>query len=236
MLKGIYQIRKGNVLEIVKFVKRKELADKIGMDVGLLNQYLRNKNPKNFGQDVITRITTALNVPDGYLDHEHQPSDIEFIFSKDSATKSDVFNNKQPITPNQTPENRFKILKVMMGLEIDKENKLEVTQHISETSSVHYPDNMRSPLAFLIIGNTKRIPYKDGWVVIAEQGAEAVQGEEALIFLKNEKVFAGEILLVKENFIEYENAFGERDSVKRDDVSRILPIKIYIAPSQKIKN
>lgn len=235
-MKGIYEIRKSNVLQILKFMKRKELAALMQMDVGLLNQYLREKNPKNFGEITIDKITNALNLPSGYLDHLHDESTFNFMLGQGGATSDDANISQENKMTNNNKENQFRILKVRVGLIISKEKNLEITHHLAENSSVHFPDNIKNPIAFLMTGNTKRLPYKNGWIIICEQNSIPVAGEEALIFTKNEKIYAGEVLFKKDNFIEIEDIFGERESIDKDEIKQILPIKVYVAPSQKVKN
>lgn len=239
---NIYEIRRANVLRITNKITRKKLAALIEMEYGLLNQYLREKKPKNFGQDTTLRITKALNLPDGWLDHLQEDTLIDFLFSdsengasRNVAQKSDSHLNND-LAPVNNLINDYKIIKVSIGLLVKKGENLEITSNITETYSVHYPDNLKNPMAFLVIGNGQRKPFKNGWVLICEQNADPVEGEDCLFFTKDKKVFVGEVLFNKDGFVEIEDIFGERDTIKIEEITKISPVKVYVAPSQKIKN
>ncbi|WP_411583117.1 hypothetical protein [Acinetobacter nosocomialis] len=239
---NIYEIRRANVLRITNKITRKKLAALIEMEYGLLNQYLREKKPKNFGQDTTLRITKALNLPDGWLDHLQDDTLIDFLFSdsengapRNVAQQSDSHLNND-LAPVNNLINDYKIIKVSIGLLVKKGENLEITSNITETYSVHYPDNLKNPMAFLVIGNGQRKPFKNGWVLICEQNADPIEGEDCLFFTKDKKVFVGEVLFNKDGFVEIEDIFGERDTIKIEEITKISPVKVYVAPSQKIKN
>jgi len=239
---NIFEIRRKNVLRITDKITRKKLASLIEMEYGLLNQYLREKNPKNFGQETTKRITKALNLSEGWLDHYQDDNVIEFLFgdSEHSTTSNDA-NNKEnddiseSISANNL-NNQYKIIKVSIGLIVKKGENLDITSNITETYSVHYPDNLKNPMAFLVIGNGQRKPFKNGWVLICEQNSDPVEGEDCLFFTKDKKVYVGEVLFNKDGFVEIEDIFGDRDTINIDEITSISPVKVYVAPSQKIKN
>lgn len=237
---NIFEIRRSNVLRITKFITRKKLATLIGMEYGLLNQYLREKNPKNFGTETTNRITTALNLADGWLDHLHDDEIIQFLFDKNKqATNYDaqvIKSDVQQINPSSNQlKDTFKITKVILGLLV-MEGTLKLTSDLEEIYSVHYPDNLKSPISFLIVGNTQNKPYKNGWVLICEKNGQPIEGEDCLFFTKDDKVFAGEVLFQKDGFIEIEDIFKHRMSLKISDLKDISPVKMYIPPSQRIKS
>ncbi|MCG2574206.1 hypothetical protein LVY74_11660 [Acinetobacter sp. ME22] len=237
---NIFEIRRSNVLRITKLITRKKLASLIGMEYGLLNQYLREKNPKNFGTDTTNRITSALNLADGWLDHLHDDEIITFLFDKDKqATNYDAkateSETNQPSPSSNQLNDAFRITKVILGLLV-MEGSLELTSDLEELYSVHYPDNLKTPISFLIVGNTQNKPYKNGWVLICEKNGLPVEGEDCLFFTKDNKVFAGEVLFKKDGFIEIEDIFKQRMSLKISNLKDISPVKLYIPPSQKIKS
>lgn len=238
---NIFEIRRSNVLRITKRISRKNLASLIGMERGLLNQYLREKKPKNFGQETTNRITTALNLPEGWLDHLQDDNVINYLFNDSgelaslnvAASEDDTQNNK--LAPVNILKDEYRIIKVSIGLLVRKGENLEITSNLTETYSVHYPENLKNPLAFLVIGNGQRKPFKNGWVLICEQNADPIEGEDCLFFTRDKKVYVGEVLFNKDGFVEVEDIFGERESLNIDEITKISPIKVYIAPSQKIK-
>nr|WP_314370390.1 hypothetical protein [uncultured Acinetobacter sp.] len=239
---NIFEIRRQNVLRITDKITRRKLASLIEMEYGLLNQYLREKKPKNFGQDTTKRITKALNLPDGWLDHYQENNVIEFLFgnSDQQATQFDAKNDDDVVNDDLAPVNNlingYKIIKVSIGLLVKKGENLDITSNITETYSVHYPDNLKNPMAFLVIGNGQKKPFKNGWVLICEQHGDPIEGEDCLFFTKDKKVYVGEVLFNKDGFIEIEDIFGERDTINLDEITSISPVKVYVAPSQKIKN
>lgn len=239
---NIFEIRRENVLRITDKITRKKLASLIGMEYGLLNQYLRENKPKNFGQETTARITSALNLPDGWLDHYQDDNVIEFLFgdSEQRATPVDAKNIKNDVNDDLVVVNNlineYKIIKVSIGLIVKKGGNLDITSNIQETYSVHYPDNLKNPMAFLVIGNSQRKPFKNGWVLICEQNADPIEGEDCLFFTKDKKVYVGEVLFNKNGFIEIEDIFGERDTINIAEITSISPVKVYVSPSQKIKN
>lgn len=233
----VYEIRKKNVESMIEFSSsRRAFAEKIGMEYNLLNQYMSKKNPKNIGDKFAFKITEAYQLPEGWLDHEHESNAIKNIVSTHSATITDVINTDNSILSENHPsvDQNFavKSIPILNFLRMNKGEELEVSKNVEETASVYIPPSIINPIAYQIHGTGFSKPYRNGYVVVCEFQGEPIPGEDVLIFCKNGNIFVGEYLYSQNILISINSIDGSKDEILKEQIERISPVKVFIAPSQ----
>ena len=237
---SVTEIRKINLEKMLEYTDRHSFAEKIGVEYNNLNQYLAKKNPKNIGKTLVKRITTSFNLPDAWLDHEHDTDVIRNIVRSSFERKTELVaqdaNNvvNKETHPSNSLLHKDNILLITKILRIFKGEDLEVTNALKQTKAVYGPDFVENPVAYQISGTGYAKPYRDGHILICEDSGEPVPGEDALIFTHDNKVYAGEFLFSTNTMNEIISIDGSRDSILKDNISKISPIAAMLPPSRMI--
>ena len=233
----VYEIRKINTVQMIEFSgSRRAFAAKIGMEYNLLNQYMSSKNPKNIGDKIAKKITSAHNLPDGWLDHEHDPlaiknalkSEITTIYDASISKSENIYINH----PSTNQNNIVKSIPILNYLIMKRGEKLEVSEDVEETLNVFVPPGIVNPIAYQIKGTGYAKPYRNGCAVICEFSGTPIAGEDLLIFCKDGRIYIGEFLYQQDILIVISSITGENDEILKEDIARISPVKAFIMQSQ----
>lgn len=233
----VYDIRRKNVESLVKHSSsRKAFCEKVDIEYNLLNQYMSKKNPKNIGDKLVLKITTAFSLPDGWLDHVQDENALKNIVLVSSASNDDasILENLSSEENHPSFDLNFavKSIPILNFLKMNKGEKLEVTDAIEESINIYVPPNIINPTAYQIRGTGFNKPYRNGYVIVCEFNGTPVPGEDVLIFCKNGSIFAGEFLYSQDILISIESIDGKKDEILKENIDRISPVKIFMAPSQ----
>lgn len=233
----IYEIRKKNVESMIEFSSsRRAFAEKIGIEYNLLNQYMSKRNPKNIGDKLALKITTSHQLPEGWLDHEHDLSAIKNVVNTQVTSANDaLITDNLKIVENHPSTNQnyaVKSIPILNFLKTNKGEELEVSQDVKETANVYVPPSIINPIAYQIKGTGYGKPYRNGYVVVCEFQGEPISGEDVLIFCKDGTIYAGEFLYQQDILISINSIDGEKDEILKENIERISPVKLFISQSQ----
>lgn len=70
-MKNLVEIRKRNLISLIKEYGQKELARKIGRSDALLNSYKSDTVKKNIGEKFARHVEEKLRLEEGWLDQDH---------------------------------------------------------------------------------------------------------------------------------------------------------------------
>ncbi|WP_049044183.1 hypothetical protein [Acinetobacter bereziniae] len=233
----VYEIRKKNVESMIEYSSsRRAFAQKIGIEYNLLNQYMSKRNPKNIGDKLALKITAAHQLPEGWLDHEHDQSAIKNMVNSQSTSNDDVKNtiNTDLLENHPSANQNFavKSIPILNFLRTNKGEELEVSKDVIETANVYVPPSIINPIAYQIRGTGYGKPYRNGYVVVCEFKGEPISGEDVLIFCKDGTIYAGEFLYQQDILISINSIDGEKDEILKENIDRISPVKLFISQSQ----
>jgi hypothetical protein len=236
-MQTVYEIRKSNLLEILEqFGSRKAFSERLGIEYNLLNQYLGKNSQKNIGDKFAAKVTDSLCVPPAWLDH---PQDklaikniIQTILTTDNVAQLSKSTNNVENHPSNDQSNALRMVSLTNILKISKGENLELSANTEEIKNIHVPAGMINPIAYLIKGTGFTKPYRNGYVVVCEYDGQPIAGEEVLIFCKNETIYAGEYLFERDGVVKIESVDGTNESLLKDTIERMSPVKMFISPSQ----
>lgn len=236
-MQTVYEIRKNNLLLILSFYEsRKAFCEKLGIEYNHLNQYLGVKSRKNIGDKFAAKVTEAHQLPIGWLDHVQDKLTVKNIVESQLATTGVAQNqsNQKNVEnhPSFDAENTLRIVAISNILKMSKGENLEVSASVEEIKNISVPTTITNPIAYLIRGKGFAKPYRNGYCMVCEYAGEPIQGEEVLIFCKDGKIYAGEYLFEQDILIKIDSIDGEIDSILKEDIARISPVKMFISPSQ----
>lgn len=237
LITTVYETRKNNTLLMIKFYEnRRSFAEKIDIDYNLLNQYLGNKKPKNIGDKLAQKITSAHRVPDGWLDHPQDESTIKNIIESQNPPSGDSLipiDQKNIVNhPSIDKSDQLRMIGLTNILKMSRGEKLEVSANTEEVKNIHIPQGIKNPIAYIIKGLGFAKPYRNGYILICEYTGMPIAGEEVMIFCKNGTIYAGEYLFEQDILISIESVTGEKENILKSDIARISPIKVFVSPSQ----
>lgn len=235
---SVKEIRKKNTLELLEFFERKDFSVLVGIEYTLLNQYLSANAPKNIGNNNAKKITDALNVPEGWLDHEHTKAEIfRVAYNSGKATKNVADNLKNTNlvadTSSVTTENGYRILNIKNSIKIQRGQNLEISELPTAKSSIFVSPTVQSPIAFEVTGSGYPKPYKTGFVFLCDAKKIIESGDDAVFITIDAEIILGEFLFERDDFMEIETLEGERLSIERKMLKNILPIVAFYPASQK---
>lgn len=233
----VFEIRRKNVEVILKFYEsRHAFAEKISTDYNLLNQYLSHKKPKRIGEKLAGKITTAHNLPEGWLDSLHDEATIRNIIQGQSTTKVDAENTKKTENyanhPSVDSSSHTRMIGLNNTLIMSRGEKLSIAHNTDLIKNINIPEGIKNPVAYVIKGIGYAKPYRNGYVVICEYVGVPIAGEEVLIFMKNGDIYAGEYLFEQDILISIDSVEGKNEKLHKDDIARISPVKVFVSPSQ----
>ncbi|KRI46508.1 hypothetical protein APC42_17435 [Acinetobacter pittii] len=235
---SIKQIRKNNVLEMLKYAERKDFAAFVKIDYLLLNQYLPTNAPKNIGNNNALKITEAFKLPEGWLDHEHSPGEIKLVMSQSGfATDNDanisVLDEIQTNITSDDAQISYKLLPITNYITIERGKALDIVEITEPSHFVYMPPNVALPITFEVKGGGYIKPFKNGYVLLCDKLAKCNPGEDIIIQTNDKKIVCGEFLFERDGFIDIESIEGERLSISSSLVITKFPVVAFFPPSQK---
>lgn len=238
---SVKEIRKKNTLELLEFFERKDFSNLVGIEYTLLNQYLSANAPKNIGNNNARKITEAMKVPEGWLDHEHTKSEVfRVAYNSGKATKNVAENlqntNLVAEASSVVTENGYRILNIKNSIKIQKGERLEITELPTAKSSIFVSPTVESPIAFEVAGSGYPKPYKVGFVFLCDAKKIIESGDDAVFITLEGEIVLGEFLFERDNIMDIETLDGERRSIDRKTIKNILPIVAFYPASQKQAN
>lgn len=235
---SVKEIRKINTLALLEFFERKDFAIFVGIEYSLLNQYLSANAPKNIGNNNAKKITDALKVPEGWLDHEHTQSEVfRVAYNSGKATKNVAENLKNTNlvteTTSVTNENGYRILNIKNSIKIQRGHDLEISELPTAKSSIFVSPSIGSPIAFEITGSGYAKPFKVGFVFLCDASKVIEPGDDAIFINVNGEIILGEFLFERDGIYDVETLEGSRSSIDKNSLKNILPIVAFYPASQK---
>lgn len=236
---SIKQIRKNNVLEMLKYAERKDFAAFVKIEYLLLNQYLPSNAPKNIGNNNALKITEAFNLPEGWLDHEHSPGEIKLVMSQSGfATENDantpVLDDIQTNITSDEAQKGYKLLPITNYINIERGKALDIVEITEPSHFVYMPPNVAWPITFEVKGGGYIKPFKNGYVLLCDKLAKCNPGEDIIIQTNDKKIICGEFLFERDGFIDIETIEGDRLSISSSIAVTKFPVVAFFPPSQKI--
>ncbi|WP_307878508.1 hypothetical protein [Acinetobacter seifertii] len=238
---SIKQIRKNNVLEMLKYAERKDFASFVKIDYLLLNQYLPTNAPKNIGNNNALKITEAFKLPEGWLDHEHSPGEIKLVMSQSGfATDDDAIDfNLHEIQTNITSDEAqkgYKLLPITNYINIERGKALDIVEITEPSHFVYMPPNVAMPITFEVKGGGYVKPFKNGYVLLCDKLANCNPGEDIIIQTNDKKIICGEFLFERDGFIDIETIEGERISLSSSVAITKFPVVAFFPTKPKATN
>lgn len=233
----VYETRKDNLIKMLEFYEsRKAFCEKLGVEYNHLNQYLGKNSKKNIGDKFAEKITSAHNLPAGWLDHPQDKLTIKHVVESQQTTgvvAADENNkNKSTNHPSIDQNDVLRIVPIEKTLKMSKGEELAVIDNIEVIKNIHIPAGLISPIAYLIRGTGFSKPYRNGYALVCEYSGKPVPGEEVLVFCKDDSIYAGEFLREEDILISIDSVDGSNDRILKENIARISPVKMFISPSQ----
>jgi transcriptional regulator with XRE-family HTH domain len=239
LMLSVKEIRKKNTLSLLEFFERKDFSLFTGIEYTLLNQYLSANAPKNIGNNNAKKITDALNLPEGWLDHEHSQAEIfRVAYNSGRATKNvaEHLKNTNLVadTSSVTTENGYRILNIKNVIKIQRGQELDISELPTAKSSIFVPPTVESPIAFEVAGSGYPKPYKVGFIFLCDAKKIIESGDDAIFITTEGEIILGEFLFERdENIFDIESLDGDRRSLDKRSIKNILPIVAFYPSSQK---
>lgn len=233
----VYETRKDNLLKMLEFYEsRRAFCEKLGVEYNHLNQYLGKNSKKNIGDKFAEKITSAHNLPLGWLDHPQDIPTIKNIVGSQQTTSvvavGEKNKNKSTNHPRFDESSVLRIVPLKNILKMSKGEELAVIDNIEVVKDVNIPAGIHNPIAYLIRGTGFSKPYRNGYAVVCEFSGTPVPGEEVLVFCKDDSIYAGEFLREEDILISIDSVDGSNDRILKEHIARISPVKMFISPSQ----
>lgn len=241
---GINQIRRVNVLNILKILKddygidRNKFAEITGINYNLLNQYLSENAKKNIGNKTATAITKPLDINPEWLDQIRNELEIKLILNNSFGATRNVVDNTNPSTNvevktynlNNTP---FTIIPILKTIYIYRGKELKIIDNETIKHAVEAPSGLIDPVAYEITGSGYNRPFKKGFVLICDSGIYPNGGDDTIVKTVDDKIFIGEFVYDRESEIEVETIEGTREIIEKSTIDKISTIVAFLNPRQK---
>jgi phage repressor protein C with HTH and peptisase S24 domain len=235
-LKSVYSIRLENTRQLLakSGLKRADFSEKIRVDYVQLSHYI-GKNPiKNIG-DMVARIESSFNLPEGYLDHEHEEESNEL---HGNVTNSNLKNDNLPIVEyvgvvKQTV--RYVPVKAHSRMGLD--GFYMDMGYPGGAGDGWIPSISAGPRAFAVkgTGGSMHPAIRDGWFAVCDPDANPVPTEYVQVCLKDGRCTIKEFISQRDGYLHLLSVNdGQRFTFELSEVESITAITEIVPPSRRV--